>query len=111
MLSPSQRYRRRKQHGLCLGCSQRLSIATYCSVCRPASLTQCLECPGEATHTLRWHAAHQVWSAKRLPGRGVRPHRAKERYCKWHATCWAVQRNARGVRPTRQQEEPHDQQD
>ena len=64
---------------------------------------RCMDCLLDATHTLQWHATRQAWSANRFGPGTVRPWNTIHRYCRWHASCRAIRRNARGVRPAMQQ--------
>ena len=51
-------------------------------------------CSREATHGLAWSATAQRWQ---IDARNYTT--SPRRWCKWHATVQAVQRNARGVTP------------
>ncbi|SRR5580765_7880877 len=59
---------------------------------------RCPDCPRDATHTLFWSTTSQQWQITALRG-AVHRRRTIHRYCRWHATCRTVQRNAAGVRP------------
>ena len=57
---------------------------------------RCMDCPRDATHTLRWHTTPEAWRASKLNG----PRDGKEgRYCAWHATVHGTQLNAQRVKP------------
>ena len=61
---------------------------------------RCMDCPRDATHTLKWYPKCQEWSVQRLYWASKRQ-RTLHRYCRWHATVQGVQLNARGITPPR----------